>query len=247
MSGLTRKKQRGFVMNMIYVLPGMGADNRMYAGSWRKLPDCVFLDWPAYAGETSLAAVARRVVDEAGIGDDAVVVGTSLGGMVACEIAKIRRVRQLVLVASAVRKEEVSRVLAALRPLAGLLPGGWVKVVTGNLLKSLAGGLREAERDVVREAVRMYVESDPCFVRAMCRAIFRWEGFDVQAARESGVTVLRLHGKRDRVLLPSGDVDAWLEGGHLITMTHARECIEFLWRLYGPAEEGWTGGGKGVS
>lgn len=81
---------------MTYLLPGMGADGSMFAGPWRTLADAVFVDWPVYRGERTIREVARRVVEEQGIKDGDTVIGASLGGMVACEIADFLKSRSVV-------------------------------------------------------------------------------------------------------------------------------------------------------
>jgi len=64
---------------MIHVLPGMGADHRMYsAPAWQSLSDTRFIDWPALHGETSIAAIADRLINEARISKGDVVIGSSL-------------------------------------------------------------------------------------------------------------------------------------------------------------------------
>ena len=69
----------------------MGSDRRMYPGKWKTLPDLEAHDWMQHRGE-SLAEVARSMCDSCAIRDGDVLVGTSLGGMVACEITKIREI-----------------------------------------------------------------------------------------------------------------------------------------------------------
>ncbi len=72
------------------ILPGMGATAAMYNGLKHKLGFRVnFLNWPEYRGEKTYAEVARRVIEEEKIGTGDVVGGSSLGGMVALEIAQM--------------------------------------------------------------------------------------------------------------------------------------------------------------
>jgi hypothetical protein len=55
---------------MLFLLPGMGADHRMYAApAWQTLPEARLLDWPEHRGEATIAAIAARVIAEAGIRD----------------------------------------------------------------------------------------------------------------------------------------------------------------------------------
>ena len=102
---------------MIHAIPGMGADRRMFPAPWSSLPDFLAHDWVRYSDERSLAEVAQSMCEARAIQDGDVIVGSSLGGMVACEMTKIRSIPALYLIGSAVRKEEVSRFLReALRP-----------------------------------------------------------------------------------------------------------------------------------
>ena len=186
----------------------MGADRRMYPAPWADLCDFVAHDWPRHAAEQTLADVARSLCEIHGIRDGDAVIGTSLGGMVACEITKIRRIRALYLIASAIDKAEVSTVLATLHPLARFAPLG--------LIRSSAG-------KVPLELTQMFSGVEVSFVRAMCEAIFQWEGLGAPQTR-----VFRIHGRSDHVIPAPPQVDLLLDGGHLISMTHARECVAFI-------------------
>lgn len=180
----------------------------MFRDDWRTLERCVFLEWPRYRGEQTLTAMAGRVVSEAGIRDGDVVVGHSLGGMVACEITAMRALSRLVLVGSATRSEEVSRLLAVMHPLGAITPFRLAQTVASKL----PGGVYE-----------MFARSDPDFMRVACKAVFNWQGL-----LEDRVPVSRIHGRHDRVIpLPAG-VDRVLEGGHMIPATHPRECVQFI-------------------
>lgn len=64
---------------MIYALPGMGADNRMYPGPWRSLPGATFLDWPGYKGEDSIQAIAWRVAIVPGRDNRLRLIGAKVG------------------------------------------------------------------------------------------------------------------------------------------------------------------------
>jgi len=85
----SRVGEKSRVIMRWFLLPGMGATDAMYNGLKHKLGFKVnFLNWPEYRGEKMYADVARRVLKENDIGADDVVGGSSLGGMVALEIAQ---------------------------------------------------------------------------------------------------------------------------------------------------------------
>jgi pimeloyl-ACP methyl ester carboxylesterase len=193
---------------MIHALPGMGADRRMYPAPWTDLAEFVADDWVRHSGERSLAEVARSMCEARGIRDGDTLVGSSLGGMVACEITKIRRIPTLFLIGSAMRKEEISGLLAALHPLAKVAPIDW---------------LRFSAAKIPTELAQMFSGIDAAFVRAMCAAIFQWDGLGT-----TRTTVYRIHGKHDLVIPPPEKADLLLSGGHLVSISHAQQCAAFV-------------------
>jgi hypothetical protein len=192
----------------LHALPGMGADRRMYPEPWPGVPRFKAHDWVRHAGEKSLPEAAASMAEACGIQDGDVLVGASLGGMVACEITKIRKIPVMYLIGSAVRKEEISGLLAALHPVAQIAPIDWLRFSAGKVPLELA---------------QMFSGIEASFIRAMCAAIFQWEGLG-----ETDTQVIRLHGSHDLVIPPPAKADFLVKGGHLISITHARECAEFL-------------------
>lgn len=198
-----------------FLLPGMGATSAMYDSLRGKIDfEIEFIDWPVWRGEATCADVARRVREERGIADGDVVGGSSLGGMVALELAKILRPSGVVLLGSAVHPREIQGLLSALSPLAALTPVSWIQLVAGK---------RNSP------AARMFSDADPDFVRAMCLHLSSWPG---HPGPVDGL--FRLHGRRDLVIpCPTGGVESVeiVEGaGHLLAMTHPKECANFFRR-----------------
>jgi pimeloyl-ACP methyl ester carboxylesterase len=198
---------------MIHALPGTGADQRMFPDPWGVLPGFVAHDWTAVRRARSLPELAAAVTAEWNIRDGDSLVGCSLGGMVACEIARLRRIHCLFLVGSATHRAEVNPWLTTLCPLIDLTPLNWMKLAADKLPGEVAA---------------MFAASDPDFVRAMCKAIFLWSGLGETATR-----VFRIHGRLDRVIPPPAQVDLLLEGGHLVAMTHAELCADFVGKNLG--------------
>lgn len=193
---------------MTYALPGMGADSRMYSGAWRSLPECQFVDWLEYRGEATIGAVANRLVSELGIKEGDYLIGTSLGGIVACEIANLLPLKGLALIASASTSKEINSLLRALHPLASLTPIEFIQQAAGK---------------IPNELTQMFRDGQPQFIRAMCRAIFEWNGLDARR-----ITPLRIHGRHDRVIPNPQGIQHYVDSGHLIVMTHPQECVGLI-------------------
>lgn len=192
------------------LLPGMGATAAMYNALRRRLDfpiECI--DWPAYRGERSYAEVARRIVEEHDIRDGDVVGGSSLGGMVALEMAGIVRPAGCVLLGSAVHASEVRTLLSILAPLAAVAPV--------ELVQTLAG----SRTDLVSA---MFSEADTSFIRAMSAYLPRWQG--TQGRTD---TLFRLHGRQDPVIpCPAAGATVIEGAGHVVAMTHPAETAAFL-------------------
>jgi pimeloyl-ACP methyl ester carboxylesterase len=192
-----------------FILPGMGATSAMYDAVRRELRFGVnFKNWPEYRGEKSYAEVARRVIEENGISEGDVVGGSSLGGMVALEIARSVKAKAVILIGSAVHPREVQGLLSLLSPLAAVTPISLIQTLAGksdNLVSS------------------MFAESYPAFIRAMCEYLRSWQGY--QGPAES---VYRIHGRKDHVIPCPAGCDVIEGAGHLLAITHPQETGTFL-------------------
>src|SRR4051812_5151631 len=146
---------------MIHALPGMGADHRMFPQPWETLPGFKAHDWVMSPEITSVRRLAEVMIEACGIANGDVLVGVSLGGIVAGEITKLRKIPQLFLVGSAVMPGEVNPWLAKFPALVGILPMERFRVAAGKMPGELAA---------------MFAQAEPAFIRHMCQAIFEWEG-----------------------------------------------------------------------
>ncbi len=197
----------------IHALPGLGADHRLFPDCWNRLPGFIAHDWPRWGGEQSLEDMAERVAREFGIMDGDVMVGASLGGMVACEVARIRRITRVYLVGSAVHPDEVSRLLKWVHPLIDHMPLQGIRALAGC---------------VPLLVLQMYARNEPAFLRSMSKAVFRWSGAASICCR-----VVRIHGYLDPII-PRHRGTALKAGmGHLVSLRAAEKCVEFIERDLG--------------
>lgn len=193
---------------MIYILPGMGANANMYSGPWRKIAEAKFINWPEYNGEKTISEVAESVIRRYGITPSDSVAGSSLGGIVSLEIADKLGIRNVYLFGSAVSKNEINPLLRLLSPLSEIIPIKLIQAIVGKCKN---------------EILTMFNSSEAEFVRAMCHAVFNWQGYDGEQS-----IIKRIHGEKDKVISCSGACKKIKDGGHLIVMTHATDCIEII-------------------
>jgi len=189
---------------MILVLPGMGADNRMYQGSWRDRPDFEFIDWPIKVYPEKIRYLAEIIGDLIEC-DPTALIGSSLGGMVALELADILEISHVALIGSAVSCDEIQPALKHLAPLSTIAPLELVQVFAGKSDALLAD---------------MYSKTSPEFIRKMIKAAVSWN-------YPGEIRPFRIHGSHDRVIR-CDQPDVSINGGHLLAMTHPQECVEAI-------------------
>lgn len=208
----------------IYLLPGMGADARMYDELSSLVPGLQVIPWiPAVGGE-SLGDYAERMAASVAVEPADYLGGSSFGGMVALEMARHRSVEGIILIGSCRSSRALAPLLQVFNPLASLVPVS-VYGMTSHL-SPLAGakfGLADSEHK--RRFSEMLADADPAFIKWACGAILSWPGYE-----DAGVPVAAIHGGEDR-LIPASRVqaDRVIRGaGHLVAMTHARDVAAFM-------------------
>ena len=209
----------------VYLIPGLGADSRGYRGAWTEIPGAVFVEWPAYVGEMSVPAVAKFVADAWRVPDGAVLVATSFGGAVACEIAKLRSLRALVLVASSADPADYhgARSLRRWRR--------WVSLARIQRFLRQREGIRRQRHGhtpsaftrALLDSIEQFTVCDLAFYEGMLDALAEWPGGSGERT-----PLVRIHGTQDRKVRVPREADLLLDAGHLVALTHARECADFL-------------------
>lgn len=198
----------------LIILPGLGADCRMYMDpAYGNLQNAVFPDWPSYRGEQSITDLAKRIVAAHDIKEQDIIGGSSLGGIVAAEISRLVKIQKLILIGTTLVPGTINPLLKHLSIFAEFAPIGLMQKLTSTL-------------PIVREitVIRMFCGVESSFIRAMSKAIFKWQGVP-----EPGCEVYHLHGARDRIIFPpQRGAEIIPDGGHLIAMTHGSRVSTFI-------------------
>lgn len=197
----------GIVERRLLILPGMGATSAMYRGPWNDLANAEFVDWPKYGGEETLGDIAESIIEQTHATCRDVPIGSSLGGMVALEMAAQLGSPWCCLIGSARQPAEINGVLRTLAPLSSITPFRLTQVVASSAPSDLS---------------RQFSEVDADFIRAACLAISRWRGSSYQGR------VARIHGSKDLVIRCPDDTEQVAGAGHLVAYTHPRQTVEAL-------------------
>lgn len=205
-----------------YFISGMAADGRVF--KYIHLPEgyeMLHLSWiPPLKGER-LASYANRMAERIDASEPFVLIGLSMGGMIAAEICRIKKPVQTILISSIPSGK-------------GLPPyfkwaGKWnlPSIIPVPLVKAAAKGKRlfTKERSADKMMLKQIIEeSDDQFIKWAMTAISRWE------TQNPPENYIHIHGDRDPVLPirfthPTHIVKG---AGHLLVMTHGRQVNKIL-------------------
>lgn len=198
----------------LYFIPGLGADHRIFAHQQEAFPEGVFLDWLEPKGEKTLSDYAVRMLEKIDQREPFILVGMSMGGMMAVEMARRSHPQHVILLASAKNRWELPWHVRVLR----YLP---VHRVVNPRLLPLIGGLLRRKR-VSKQSFgvldEMFKEMSPRFVRWGMDRIIRWK----HTAPHPGCPWTHVHGSKDHVL-PIKNITATqvIDGGnHYLNLEH---------------------------
>lgn len=209
----------------VYLLPGVGCDERLF--DRLDLPDLevVKLTWPRFAKCSTLTSIAEALAVHVDRDEPHVLVGVSMGGMVAQELALITDPRKVVLISSWTGPQEwppFVRISAALG--SHRLIREWSMRLAWPLKRII--DRREASID--RLLWDMARTQGAVQLRRGTDAILRWKG-----SRWKGPLV-RIHGDKDIVTPLRFPVDHVIEGGqHVMVLTRASEVAQVLRKAIG--------------
>jgi hypothetical protein len=94
-------------MDKIFLIAGMGADTRLYNNI--ELPnnyEIIPVDWISPDKTDTLGTYAQKLINKYHITSNSIVIGNSMGGMMAVEIAKVIKLQKVILISSIKTRSE---------------------------------------------------------------------------------------------------------------------------------------------
>lgn len=205
-----------------YFISGLAADHRVF--KYIQLPpgyEMIHLPWISPVKGETLASYALRMAEGIDDSEPFVLIGLSMGGMIASEISTVKKPVQTILISSI--------------PNATALPvyfkwAGYLripKLVPIAVVKAAAKGKRlfTTERSEDKKLLKQIIdESDSGFIKWAMMAIVQWDRFT------SSGTFIHIHGDKDPILpirftQPTHTING---AGHLLVMTHGRQVNRIL-------------------
>ena len=215
---------------MWYLIPGLGADERVFRRLRLPGPGQVLPWLPPAAPTEPLASYAARLAAAVPADTPCWLVGVSFGGLLAQEIGRLRPLARVVLISSLGSPHDLPPLLrlAGVTGLHRLLPFGLIKWLP-RLAQWFFGARSGTEYRLLRQILR---DTDPAFARWATAQLLAWQGPGLAGA-------VRLHGTRDRLLPPGGArIDYLVPGaGHFLIVSHAARVSAVLRELAAAATQ----------
>jgi hypothetical protein len=208
----------------VYLIPGLGADKRMYTPQLGILNDAVVLEHQAPRKGETLSDYAQRLVPMIDTSAPFVLVGTSLGGMISMELMRHVNPVKVILIASIKDRSEMPLFMRAMRivKLHRILTGKGFKRFNNFAARRLDSRGDALASGLILEMVN---DASPEFVEWAINAVIHW-----RPPVEQRDNIIHLHGTNDR-LFPFGKIrnaTAIKNGSHVMNITMSEEVNKAL-------------------
>jgi pimeloyl-ACP methyl ester carboxylesterase len=212
----------------IYLIPGMGADTRIYNKiDFRETDEVTCVDWIELDKSDTLASYAQKLIFQYHIEPNSIVIGNSLGGMLAIEMAKFIPMSKVILISSIRTVDEAPGYFSLFRALPAyrLIPSAWM-----NKMRFV---VRLAFEKMSEEDLWLFQDmlknTSPVFLKWSMGAVLRWDN------RVIPPNVYQLSGDKDAVFpykkLKAAEI---VRGGtHIMIFDKAKEVNKILKRILG--------------
>ena len=210
----------------LILLPGMGADDRLFAPQREAFGEqLVVPKWIAPLENDTIATYAQRLAEKVDPKQPCFVGGASFGGFVAMEMARHLQTVAIFLIGSVRSSNELPPSLRALRPIRKLL----VATPLETLAKAAATTARISTGNARGGVIAQFAHADALFIRWACEAVLTWNQTPSDPVPRK-VPVFQIHGASDTILparftRPTKLVKG---GGHVLSLTHSRQVNRFL-------------------
>lgn len=161
-------------MSRIYLIAGLGADTRVYNNiNLNDEHEVITVDWVEPNLNDTLVTYAQRLIYQYNIRPNSVLIGNSLGGIIAVEIAKFIPVEKVILISSIKTSDEAPWYFKLFRalPVYKLIPGKVFNLM-GFMIKPLFGHMSREDAWLFSDMLK---KSSPAFMKWAMYAILHWK------------------------------------------------------------------------
>lgn len=206
----------------IYLLPGVGANDKIFQNLDLTGCDIVHIKWPKHKKGERIESYVKKLLPQIKKDTQPVLIGMSFGGIVAVELAKLIHPHRTILISSIKNYHERPLKLLFLNSIKfhRLVSGKWV-IKFRFWLQLLLGKLSKPDFALIEE---MISEADIEFNEWAVDQVIHWKNEEVPD------NILHIHGTRDSIFPDYYVKDAVLiEGGtHFMIVNRAKEISKII-------------------
>ncbi|HEY1872609.1 MAG TPA: alpha/beta hydrolase [Chitinophagaceae bacterium] len=209
-------------MQTVYCISGLGADEGVFQYLDLSFVKPVFIKWITPLQDETLSSYAMRLKQKFIHDEKPVIIGLSLGGMIAVEMAKSLPSAKTVIISSAKTVNEIPYYWKMFQyvPVYKILPQWSIKRSLG-IQQYFLGAYSNVSKQYIIEALE---KADAEFYRWAIGAILTWQNQIVPS------NIIHIHGINDRILpykfvKPNISIN---KGGHLMIMENADEISSLI-------------------
>jgi pimeloyl-ACP methyl ester carboxylesterase len=209
-------------MHKIFLIAGLGADTRLFNNIDLGDNDVTPVDWLEPNEHDTLTTYAQKLIHQYFITDNSIVIGVSLGGMIAVEIAKQLRLNKVILISSikTVKEAPVYFKVGNVLPLYKLIPGTFLPKL-GFMIKPVFGKMNSHDTWLFNDMLK---QSSPKFMKWALGAVLKWKNETVPA------NLYHIVGDKDLVFNYKNISNATIiKGGtHIMVFDKAKQINKLL-------------------
>lgn len=198
----------------VYLISGQGADHRLFNNlKLNKVYQIKHITYELPKKRMKLVEYAHQLAKQIDTTQSFAIIGVSLGGMIATEMADFLQPKQVIVISSAKCKFELPKKYTFQKhmPLYKLFPGFFYKI-GAQFFQPIFEHDRKKEEGTFKQMLKA---KNPKFLKRTVNMIINWERTTYNK------DIVHIHGSRDKTL-PTKRVkyDILIEGGsHLMTLT----------------------------
>lgn len=203
---------------VLYFISGLGADHRAYQFIEPNYIAFKHIEWVEHSPNDTLGSYAEKLIAQIDQSKKVYLVGTSLGGMLAIEIAKRIKVEKTILISSLKTSSEQPSYFNFFRwfPMYELIPDAMLGNPNFWLKFLFPIGLKDEWQTMFAD---MFSKWSPSFIRWAMKAALQWNNKDLIE------NCSHIHGDQD-IVFPSVHLKNFtlIPGGtHVMVLSKARE------------------------
>ena len=208
---------------IVYYIPGQGADHRLFNNiDLGENYEVRFVKYEIPERREKMETYARRLATQIDTTQSFVLMGTSLGGMLATEMTDFLNPEKTIIISSAKCRKELPQRYRFQRviPLHKLVPKGMMKW-GAKVMQPIVEPDRNKEKETFKS---MLADKDKRFMKRSVNMIINWK----RDSYDDGI--IHIHGNKDNTLpIKKVKYDYLIEdGSHMMTLTRGKELSSMI-------------------